>query len=49
MSEFNFNIDGEELLKNLSLGGFVDRKMRAIVGAYCDAFGKKLVQKGQGN
>lgn len=42
MSEFNFNIDGEELLKNLSLGGFVDRKMRAIVGAYCDAFGKKL-------
>lgn len=42
MSDFNFDIDIESLLKNLSAGGIVDRKMRASIGVYCDTFGKKL-------
>lgn len=42
MSDFNFNINIEGVLKKLAASGEIERKMKAAVGLYCDTSSKKM-------
>jgi hypothetical protein len=42
MSDFNFNIDIQKVLKKLTQGGEIEMKMKASVGLYCDTAAKKM-------